>query len=101
MARTPIPEPALRRIRREARSAAFRERALALHQAGWTLADIGQALGVGSTRAFQILRKAKRLAAESQEAAPVLGAASRNSHDPLPTGRIQDDAPCLYRPPGN
>jgi hypothetical protein len=55
-----------RRIRREARSATLRERALALRQAGWTLAAIGQALGVSTTRAFQMARKAERLS----EAAP-------------------------------
>jgi hypothetical protein len=54
-----------RRIRREARSATLRERALALRQAGWTLAAIGQALGVSTTRAFQIARKAERLISES------------------------------------
>jgi hypothetical protein len=54
-----------RRIRREARSATLRERALALRQAGWTLAAIGQALGVSSTRAFQMVRKAERLISEA------------------------------------
>ena len=39
--------PAARRIRREAHSAARRERALALRDAGFTFASIGQALGVG------------------------------------------------------
>jgi DNA-directed RNA polymerase sigma subunit (sigma70/sigma32) len=53
-----------RRIRREARSATLRERALALRQAGWTLAAIGQALGVSITRVHQMLRKAERLLRE-------------------------------------
>jgi len=63
-ARIPIPLPAERRIRREARSATLRERALALRQVGWTLANIGQALGVSTTRAFQMVRKAERLIAQ-------------------------------------
>jgi hypothetical protein len=66
---THIPPPAERRIRREARSATLRERALALRQAGWTLADIGRALGVSATRAYQMARKAERLA-HSKEVVP-------------------------------
>ena len=62
LSRVSIPAAAERRIRREARSKILRERALALHQAGWTYARIGQALGVSSTRAHQIVRKARRLA---------------------------------------
>ena len=64
LTRVPIPAPAERRIRREARSATLRERALALRQAGWTLANIGQALGVSTTRAFQMVRKGERLIAQ-------------------------------------
>ena len=67
--RIAIPSSAERRIRREARSATLRERALALRQAGWTLANIGQALGVSTTRAFQMVRKAERLISKG-EAAP-------------------------------
>ena len=67
--RIAIPTSAERRIRREARSATLRERALALRQAGWTLANIGQALGVSTTRAFQMVRKAERLISKG-EAAP-------------------------------
>jgi hypothetical protein len=59
--RIPIFSPTERRIRREARSATLRERARALRQAGWTFARIGQALGVSTTRAAQIVRKAERL----------------------------------------
>jgi hypothetical protein len=54
--------PAARRIRREAHSAAQRERALALREAGFTFARIGQALGVSLERARRITRKAERLA---------------------------------------
>jgi hypothetical protein len=53
--------PAARRIRREAHSAARRERALALRDAGFTFASIGQALGVSLERARRITRKAERL----------------------------------------
>ena len=67
--RIAIPSSAERRIRREARRATLRERALALRQAGWTLANIGQALGVSTTRAFQMVRKAERLISKG-EAAP-------------------------------
>jgi hypothetical protein len=59
--RIPKLTPAERRIRREARSATLRERAWALRQAGSTFARIGQALGVSTTRAAQIVRKAERL----------------------------------------
>jgi hypothetical protein len=57
----PISSPTERRIRREARSATLRERALALRQAAWTYAAIGQALGVSLERARQMVRKAERL----------------------------------------
>ena len=67
--RIAIPSSAERRIRREARSATLRERALALRQAGWTLANIGQALGVSTTRAFQMVRKAERLISKGEAAA--------------------------------
>ena len=97
-----IPPPAERRIRREARSAAFRERALALRQQGWTLAAIGEALGVSTTRAFQIVRKAERLirrhSNENEEGAPSQGRPS-DSNSPLQTGRNHGDHPCLYPPP--
>jgi DNA-directed RNA polymerase sigma subunit (sigma70/sigma32) len=53
--------PAARRIRREAHSAAQRERALALREAGWTYAAIAQVLGVSLERARQITKKAERL----------------------------------------
>jgi len=72
--RIPIPLPAERRIRREARSAILRERALALRQAGWTYAAIGRALGVSTTRALQMVRKAERLISK-REAAPDRAAA--------------------------
>ena len=82
LTRISIPPPAERRIRREARSAILRERALALRQAGWTLANIGQALGVSTTRAFQMVRKAERLISKG-EAAPDGAAAC------ISTGRLQ------------
>jgi hypothetical protein len=68
--RIPIPLPAERRIHREARSAARREIALKLHLEGKTLAAIGAVLGVSTTRAFQMLRKAKRLISENEKGAP-------------------------------
>jgi hypothetical protein len=49
-----------RRIRREARSATLRELALRLRRDGATYAAIGAVLGVSSTRARQIARKADR-----------------------------------------
>jgi hypothetical protein len=54
--------PTERRIRREAHSAALRDRALALRQTGATYAAIGGVLGVSLERARQIVRKAERLA---------------------------------------
>jgi hypothetical protein len=57
----PIFPTAEQRIRREARTATLRERAVALRAAGWTLARIGVVLGVSATRVGQLLRKAKRL----------------------------------------
>jgi Homeodomain-like domain len=60
--RIPISSPTERRIRREARSAALRAQALALRQAGATYAEIGAALGLSQARAYQIVRKAERLA---------------------------------------
>jgi|tagenome__1003787_1003787.scaffolds.fasta_scaffold20982690_2 hypothetical protein len=95
--RTPIPPAAERRIRREARSAAFRERALALHEAGWTLINIGQVLGVSTTRAFQIVRKAKRLhllITRNERGRPVARAPWSNS--PLQTGRNKGQRSWLY-----
>jgi hypothetical protein len=70
VARVPIPPPAERRIRREARSATLRERALALRLAGWIYADIGIALGVSMTRALQMVRKAERLISKTEKGAP-------------------------------
>jgi hypothetical protein len=55
-----------RRIRREARSATLRERALALRQAGWTYAAIGRVLGFSTARALQVVRKGQRLISESR-----------------------------------
>jgi hypothetical protein len=79
--RVALPSSAERRIRREARSATLRERALSLRQAGWTLASIGQVLGVSTTRAFQMVRKAERLIHErsSKQGAPGEGRPSSNS----------------------
>jgi hypothetical protein len=50
-----------RRIAREQQSAATRERALALRQAGQTYAAIGAELGVCLERARRVVLKAKRL----------------------------------------
>src|SRR5262249_4717322 len=60
--RIPNLTPAERRIRREARSAALRDLALALRQGGKTFAIIGQELGLSLERARQIVKKAERLA---------------------------------------
>ena len=96
--RIPIPPAAERRIRREARSAAFPERALALREAGWTLAEIGGALGVCPSRVFQIIRKAARLrrliSSPHEEGAPATERPGSNS--PLQTGRNNGEHPCLY-----
>src|SRR5262249_61012509 len=54
--------PTERRIRREARSATLRERALALRRVGWTYIAIGQVLGVSLDRARRITLQAERLA---------------------------------------
>jgi hypothetical protein len=70
LTRVLIPPPTERRIRREARSAILRERALALRQAGWIYADIGMALGVSTTRALQMARKAERLISKTEKGAP-------------------------------
>jgi hypothetical protein len=84
-----------RRIRREARSATLRERALALRQAGWTLTAIGRALGVSTSRAFQIVRKAERLISESKEGAPVRERPF-DSDDPSAAGRNNVEQPPWY-----
>lgn len=94
--RTAISASIERRIRRETRSAILRERALALHQAGWTYAAIGVALGLSLTRAFQLVRKAKRLMNE--------GALSQgrplDSTGPLQVGRRNTEQLGWYdRPP--
>jgi hypothetical protein len=97
LTRVPIPPPAERRIRREARSATLRERALALRQAGWTLAHIGAALGVSTSRALQMVRKAERLICErsSKEGTPVAECPLSDSDDPLAAGRSNhEQAPC-------
>jgi hypothetical protein len=97
LTRVPISPTAERRIRREARSATLRERALALRQAGWTFADIGCALGVSTTRALQMVRKAERLIHERKEGAP-----SRerpcDSDDPLAAGRNSNEHGTWYPP---
>jgi len=67
--RIAIPPPAERRIRREARSETLRALALSLRRGGWTLAAIAKVLGVSTTRAFQMVRKAERLISKG-EAAP-------------------------------
>ena len=100
--RIAIPAPAERRIRREARSQTLRERALALRQAGWTYAAIGQALGVSLTRAFQLARKAERLMREhsSKEGTPVTECPLSDSDDPLARAATEPEKRrCLYPPP--
>jgi hypothetical protein len=85
----PIPAPAERRIRREARSATLRERALALRQAGWTLTAIGVALGLSVTRAYQIVKKAERLSREASIAEdPAAATVAGSSFVSGPTGEV-------------
>jgi hypothetical protein len=94
LTRAPIPPAAERRLRREGRSAAMRERALALRQAGWTYSAIGQALGVSTTRALQLVRKAEWIRSSEK------GASSQgrppHSDDPLAAGRTEFDACTVY-----
>jgi hypothetical protein len=87
-----------RRLRREGRSAALRERALALRMAGWTYAAIGQALGVSSTRALQLVRKAEWIIRSSEKGVPAKGRPS-DSNDPRQTGRTEFVACTVYDPP--
>ena len=66
LARVPhIPPSAERRIRREGRHAARRELALKLRREGKTLAAIGAVIGVSTTRALQMVRRAERLSTNS------------------------------------
>jgi hypothetical protein len=93
---TPIPPATERRIRREARSETMRERALALRVSGWTYAAIGQALGVSSTRALQLVRKAEWIRSSEK------GASSQgrppHSDDPLAAGRTEFETCTVYDP---
>jgi len=57
----PNSTPAERRLRREAQSAALREQAFALRQAGATYAAIGRELGLSLERTRRIIFKAERL----------------------------------------
>jgi hypothetical protein len=105
LTRVPIPPAAERRIRREARSATLRERALALRLAGWTFASIGIALGVSTTRALQMVRKAERLIAErvaerdassnNEPGAPVWERPLDSNDGPFAAGR-NEAALCPY-----
>src|SRR5262245_45888180 len=61
LTRSPRLTPRERRLRREARSAAMRERALALRQTAATYAAIGLKFGLSRARAQEIVRKAERL----------------------------------------
>jgi hypothetical protein len=45
-------------------------RVLALRQAGWTYAAIGQALGVSSTRSLQLVRRAELIRSSEKGALP-------------------------------
>jgi hypothetical protein len=95
---SPIPPAAERRLRREGRSAALRERALALRQAGWTYAAIGQALGVSSTRSLQLVRRAEREIHASKKGTPATGCPS-DFNDPLAAGRTELHTTCsIYDP---
>src|SRR5437660_12024013 len=96
--RAPFPPAAERRIRREARSATLRERALALRQAGWTYIAIGIALGVSLTRAHQIVKKAARFAAEG---APTMERPSADSNQPAANGPTKTRAFPWYSPPSS
>jgi hypothetical protein len=89
---TRIPPATERRIRREARSETLRERALALRQAGWTYAAIGQALGFSTTRALQLVRKAERIRS-SKEGALATGRPF-DSDDPFTAGQLYEAATC-------
>jgi hypothetical protein len=91
-----IPPAAERRLRREGRSAAMRERALALRQAGWTYAAIGQALGVSSTRALQLARKAELIRSNEKDA--LSQGRPSDSNDPPQTGRTEFVACTVYDP---
>ena len=91
---TPIPPSAERRLRREGRSAVLRDRALALRQAGWTYAAIGQALGVSTTRALQLVRRAEWI---REKGAPSQGRPS-HSDDPLAAGRSEFGTCTVYDP---
>jgi len=103
--RIAISSSAERRIRREARSETLRERALALRRGGWTLARIGTALGVSTTRVYQMVRKAERLIAErvaehdSLNEAGTPGGCPPVSNDPFTADRNDEQTACLYLPP--
>jgi hypothetical protein len=76
---TSIPPATERRIRREGRSAALRERAL-------------RALGVSSSRSLQLVRKAELI---RKKGAPSQGRPP-HSDDPLAAGRTEFDACTVY-----
>lgn len=97
MARISIPGSAERRLRREGHSAARRELAVKLHREGKTLGSIAALLGVSTTRAFQMVRKEKRLISESKEGAPAQGTPSSDS-DPLAAGQNRQDRICVPPP---
>ena len=92
-----------RRIRREVRSETLRERALALRRSGWTLARIGIALGVSTTRVFQMVRKAERLAEsierdaspDNEAGTPIPGCPPDSDDGPFAAGR-NEAALCPY-----
>jgi hypothetical protein len=90
--RIAIPPPAERRIRREARSETLRALALSLRRGGWTLAAIAKVLGVSTTRAFQMVRKAERLIRERSESEEGTPARERPS-----TNHLTQVAACLRR----
>jgi hypothetical protein len=98
MQRISISSSAARRLHREGYSAARRELALKLRQEGKTLAAIGAVLGVSTTRALQMVRKAARLIGE-REGVPCVGAPSSDSSDPLAAGRGKQDRSICVPPP--
>ena len=97
--RISISSSAQRRLRREGYAAARRELALKLHREGQTLAAIGAVLGVSTTRAFQMVKKGKRLIAENEkEGAPSQGRPSDSTGPLAAAQRSKRDLICVTRP---
>jgi len=64
---------------------------LALRRSGWTLASIGNALGVSTTRALQLVRKAERLSRNPHwyDALPARARTFLHNMDPRSTQRMR------------